>query len=53
MVKNAFFVLIIQLIIPISGRVNGASATKTVDRGSIPGWVKPKAIKIGNSQLPS
>ena len=32
---------------PISGRVDRASATEAVDLGSIPGWVKPKTIKIG------
>ena len=31
----------------ISGRVDRASATETVDSGSIPGRVKPKTIKIG------
>ena len=29
---------------PISGRVDRASATETVDSGSILGWVKPKTI---------
>ena len=29
---------------PISGRVDRASATETVDSGSIPGQVKPKTI---------
>ena len=33
--------------LPISGRVDRASATETVDSGSIPGWVKPKTIRIG------
>ena len=33
--------------IPISGRVDRASATETVDSGSILGRVKPKTIKIG------
>ena len=32
--------------LPISGQVNTASATETVDLGSIPGRVKPKTIKI-------
>ena len=32
---------------PISGRVDRASATETVDLGLIPGRVKPKTIKIG------
>ena len=31
----------------ISGRVDRASATETVDLGSIPGRVKPKTRKIG------
>ena len=33
--------------LPISGRVDRASATETVDSGSIPSRVKPKTIKIG------
>ena len=32
---------------PISGRVDRASATETVDLGSIPSPVKPKSVKIG------
>ena len=32
--------------IPISSRLNRASATKTLDLGSIPGQVKLKTIKI-------
>ena len=32
--------------LPISGRVDRASATETVDLGSIPGRVKPKTIKL-------
>ena len=32
------------LLLPISGRVDGASATETVDLGLIPGRVKPKTI---------
>ena len=32
---------------PISDRVDLASATETVDSGSIPGRVNPKTIKIG------
>ena len=31
---------------PISGRVDGASATETVDSGSIPSRVKPKTMKL-------
>ena len=33
--------------LPISGRVDRAFAAEAVDLGSIPGWVKPKTIKIG------
>ena len=32
---------------PISNRLDRASATGTLDSGSIPGRVKPKTIKIG------
>ena len=32
---------------PISGRVNKASAPKAVNPGSIADWIKLKAIKIG------
>ena len=32
--------------IPISGRVDRASATDSVDSGSIPGRVKPKTLKL-------
>ena len=39
--------------IPISGRVDRASATGTVDSGSIPGRVKPKTIKIGIHSFPA
>ena len=38
---------------PISGRVDRASATKTVDLGSIPGRVKPKTKKIGIYSFPA
>ena len=37
---------------PISGRVDRASATETVDSGSIPGRVIPKTIKIGIHSFP-
>ena len=37
----------------ISGRVDRASATETVDSGSIPGRVKPKTIKIGIHSFPA
>ena len=37
---------------PISaGRVDRASATETVDSGSIPNWAKPKTITIGIHSL--
>ena len=38
---------------PISGRVDRASATETVDLGSIPSRVKPKTIKIGIHSFPA
>ena len=38
---------------PISGRVDRASATETVDSDSIPGRVKPKTIKIGMHSFPA
>ena len=41
------------MIIRISGRVNGASATETVDSGSIPSRVKPKTGKIGIHSFPA
>ena len=37
----------------ISGRVDRASATETVDLGSIPGRVKPRTIKIGIHSFPA
>ena len=36
---------------PISGRVDRAFATETVDLGSFPGRVKPKTLKIGIHSL--
>ena len=36
----------------ISGRVDRASATETVDSGSILGRVKPKTVKIGIHSFP-
>ena len=36
----------------LSGRVDRASATETVDLGSIPSRVKPKTIKIGIHSFP-
>ena len=38
---------------PISGRVDRASATETVDSGSIPGRVIPQTIKIGIHSFPA
>ena len=38
---------------PISGRVDRASATETVDLGSIPGRAKPKTIKIVIHSFPA
>ena len=37
----------------ISGRVDRASATETVDFGSIPELVKPKTLKIGIHSFPA
>ena len=37
---------------PISGRADGASATETVDLGSIPDRVKPKTTKIDIYSFP-
>ena len=37
----------------ISDRVDKASATKTIDSGSIPGRVKLKTIKIGIHSFPA
>ena len=38
---------------PNSDRVDRASATETVDSGSIPGRMKPKTIKIGIHSFPA
>ena len=43
---------IYKLNLPISGPVNRAPATKTVDSGSITRRVKPKTIKIGIYSFP-
>ena len=40
-------------ILCISGRVDKASATETVDSGSIPDRVKLKTIKIGIHSFPA
>ena len=42
-----------NITVPISGRVDRASATEAVDSGSIPGRVKPKTIKIGIHSFPA
>ena len=42
-----------QINQPISGRVDRASATETVDSGSIPGRVIPKTIKTGIHSFPA
>ena len=34
-------------VLPIKSQMSRAFATETVDMDSIPGWVKPKLIKIG------
>ena len=44
---------VVEFTTPISGRVDRASATETVDSGSIPGWVIPKTIKIGIHSFPA
>ena len=38
---------------PITGRVDGESATETVDSDSIPGRIKPKTIEIGIRSFPA
>ena len=38
---------------PISGRLDRASTTDSVDPGSIRGRVKPKTIKIGIHSFPA
>ena len=40
-------------LVRISGRVDRASATETVDSGSILGWVKSKTTKIDNHSFPA
>ena len=47
------FMHLYLVFIPIGGRVNRASATETVDSGSIPSRVKPKTIKIGVLGFPA
>ena len=37
---------------PITGRVDRALATETVDLSSIPGWIKSKTIKIDIQSFP-
>ena len=41
------------LFVPISSRVDEASATETVDVGSIPGHVEPKTTKISIHSFPA
>ena len=41
------------LLYIISGRVDKAYATETVDSDSIPGRVKPKIIEIGIHRFPA
>ena len=43
----------LNIAVPISGPVDRTSATETVDSGSIPGRVKPKAIQIGIYSFPA
>ena len=38
---------------PITGRVDGESATETVDSDSIPGRIKPKTIEIDICSFPA
>ena len=38
---------------PTNGRLDRASATEAVDRGSTPGRVNPKTIKIGIHSFPA
>ena len=38
--------------LPISGRMDGASATAALDSGSVLGRVKPKTIKIDIHSFP-
>ena len=40
-------------VIPISGRVDRASAAEVIDSGSTPSGVKPKTINNWHSQLPA
>ena len=44
--------VIVQIFLPIRGRVNRASASETVDSGSVTGRVKSKTVKNWYSQLP-
>ena len=45
--------MVMQSTLPISGRVDRASATEAVDSGSIPGRVKPKTIRISIHSFPA
>ena len=48
-----FYVYADDIIQTISGRVDRASATETVDSGSISSRVKPKTTKIGIHSFPA
>ena len=50
--NTIFAVKEIKMLALENGRVDRASATETVDSGSIPGRVKPKTIKVGIHKLP-
>ena len=51
--SSLFAIPMMPLSSTISGRVDRASVTETVDSGSIPGRVKPKTIKIGIHSFPA
>ena len=42
-----------SLLEPFDSQMDGASATETVDSGSIPGIVKPKTLNIGIHGFPA
>ena len=50
---SLLYLMLKQMLEPISDRVDRASATETVDSGSIPGRVIPKTIKIGIHSFPA
>ena len=45
--------MVMQSTLPISGRVDRASATEAVDSGAIPGRVKPKTTRISIHSFPA